>query len=306
MTRFIGRRLLRGVLLFFATILLVFFVTHIIGDPVGRSLPLDATPAQRASRAVALGLDRPLSEQFTEYFTGAIRFDFGDSFRTRTPAMETVLQAVPRSLLLVGAGMALAGVLGISLGIALGLTERPWFSQVGNSVSLVALSVPQFWIGILFILVFAVHLGWFPTSGVGSWRHLVLPALTLSLVTGGRIAQLTSATLRDELAKPYIRTARAKGMSTRRVVVHGLRNTMVPVTTVFAYEAVTALAGYTILVETVFAWPGVGWTITQAVKSLDLPLTAATAVTIALMVIVANALVDILYRTLDPRIAAET
>jgi peptide/nickel transport system permease protein len=201
--------------------------------------------------------------------------------------------------------MAIALVIGLAVGITVGLTKRRWVAQVGNSASLVALSIPQFWIGLLLILVFALHLGWFPTSGVGSLRHLVLPAVTLSLVTAGRVAQLAQATLRDELEKPYIRTAHAKGLSTRRVVVHGLRNTMVPVTTVFAYEAITALAGYTILVETVFAWPGIGWTITQAVRNLDLPLTAATAVTIALMVTVANTLVDILYRKMDPRIAAE-
>jgi peptide/nickel transport system permease protein len=300
--RFIGRRLVRAGVLFVAIVLLVFLVTHVIGDPVARSLPLDATPAQYQNRAAALGLDKPLPEQFRSYISGALRFDFGNSFATHTSAMDLVLQRLPRTFVLVAAGMAIAALLGVPLGIGIGLSKRPWVVRFGNWLSLLVLSIPQFWIGILFILIFAVRLGWLPTSGVGDARHLVLPALTLSLTTAGRTAQITQATLRDELDKPYIRTAYAKGMSTRRVVVHALRNTSVPVTTVFAYEVITALAGYAILVETVFAWPGIGFTIVESVRNLDLPLTSATAVTIALMVVVANTLVEILYRVLDPRI----
>jgi peptide/nickel transport system permease protein len=299
-----ARQLFRAVVLYLAIVVLVFVATHLVGDPVARSLPLDATPEQRASRAAALGLDRPISEQFHDYMSGALRFDFGDSFTTHTSAMQLVVERIPRTFVLVAAGMALAALIGVPLGIALGFSNRGWCLRLGNWLSLLALSLPAFWIGILLILVFAVRLGWFPTSGIGDVRHLVLPAVTLSLATAGRTAQITQATLRDELEKPYIRTARAKGMSKHRVVVHALRNTSVPVTTVFAYEAITALAGYAILVETVFAWPGIGYTIVQAVRNLDLPLTSACAVMIALIVTIANTLVEVVYRVLDPRIAA--
>jgi peptide/nickel transport system permease protein len=277
----------------------------VVGDPVARSLPVDATREQYQSRAAALGLNRPLWDQFTSYMSGALRLDFGDSFTTHSSAMGLVLERLPRTFVLVGAGMLLAALMGVPLGIALGLSKRPIFNRAGNTLSLLAVSVPQFWIGIILILVFAVRLGWFPTGGIGDLRHLVLPAVCLSLTTAGRTAQITAATLRDELEKPYVRTARAKGMPTRRVVVHALRNTAVPVTTVFSYEAITALAGYAILVETVFAWPGIGFTITDAVRDLDLPLTAAAAVTMALIVVVGNTLVDFVYRALDPRIAAQ-
>jgi peptide/nickel transport system permease protein len=303
--RYLSGRVLRAAVLYIAIILLVFFVTHVVGDPVARSLPVDATREQYQSRAAALGLNRPLWDQFTSYMAGALRLDFGDSFTTHTSAMGLVLQRLPRTFVLVGAGMLLAALIGVPLGIALGLSKRPIFNRVGNTVSLLAVSVPQFWIGIILILVFAVQLGWFPTGGIGDLRHLVLPAVCLSLTTAGRTAQITAATLRDELEKPYVRTARAKGMPTRRVVVHALRNASVPVTTVFSYEAITALAGYAILVETVFAWPGIGFTITDAVRDLDLPLTAATAVTMALIVVVGNTLVDFVYRALDPRIATQ-
>jgi peptide/nickel transport system permease protein len=305
MASHVARRVLRAVALYFAIIVLVFVVTHVIGDPVARSLPLDATPEQYASRAHALGLDRPLWDQFTSYMSGALRLDFGDSFTTHQPAMDLVLERLPRTFALVFVGMGLAALIGIPLGIGLGLSKRRWFVRSGNTASLLALSVPQFWIGILLILVFAVWLGWLPTGGIGGVRYIILPALTLSLTTAGRTAQITAVTLRDELAKPYVRTAKAKGLSTRRVVVHGLRNAAVPVTTVFAYEAITALAGYSILVETVFAWPGVGFTITDAVRKLDLPLTAATAVTIALIVTIGNTMVEFGYRLFDPRIATQ-
>ena len=191
--------------------------------------------------------------------------------------MELVRQRIPRTFLLLSAGMALGALLGVPLGVALALTKRKWFDRAGNGLSLVALSLPNFWIGILFILFFAVRLGWLPSAGIGGWKHLVLPALTLSLHTAGRMTQITAVTLRDELEKSYIRTAMAKGLSRRRVIVHGARNILPAVTTIFAYEIVKSIAGYQIIVEAVFAWPGLGLLITDSARNLDLPLTAAAA-----------------------------
>lgn len=305
MTRFILQRAIRAAVLFVVIVNVVFLVTNVLGDPVARSLPVDASPEQHELRAQSFGLDQPLAEQYTDYITGAFALDFGDSFTTDTPAMEKVRERLPRTFLLVGASMALALLVGVPTGIALGVTKRRWVDKLGNWASLIALSLPQFWFGILIVLVFAVHLGWLPTSGIGGWRHLVLPAVTLSVTAAGRTLQITQTTLREELEKPYIRTANAKGLSTRRVLVHAMRNVSVPVTTVFAYEAVTALAGYTILVETVFAWPGIGLLLVESVAALDIPLVAAAAVTVSLIVVVGNALVDILYQKLDPRIALE-
>lgn len=304
--RYLTARVVRGVVLLVVLVVLLFGVTHVLGDPVGRQLPLEATPEQYEVRERALGLDRPLDEQFADYLAGAVRFDFGDSQSLREPATSVVLDRLPNTLVLVTAGMVLAAVIGVPLGVAMALSRRRWVRGLGNSVSLVALSVPQFWVGILLILVFAVWLGWLPTSGMGSWRYLVLPAATLSLVTSGRLAQMTRSTLVDELGRPYVRAARAKGLASRSVTWHALRNAAVPVTTLFGYETVTALAGYTVLVETVFSWPGVGALLVHAVSRLDLPLTAATAVLVAIMVLVANMLLDLGHRLADPRIGSGT
>jgi peptide/nickel transport system permease protein len=302
--RFVAARLLRAAILVVCLTILVFLVTHVVGDPVRRSLPLDATQHEYEVHRHALGLDKPLLTQFRTYMTGALHLDFGTSFSTGQPAMALVRQRVPRTFILLNAGMAFGAVLGIPLGVALGFTKRRWFDRAGNGASLVFLSLPSFWIGIMLILFFAVHLRWLPSAGMGGWKHLVLPGITLGLHTAGRMTQITEATLRDELDKPYIRTATAKGMSRPRVIRHAVRNILAPVTTIFAYEVVKSLAGYQIIVEAVFAFPGLGLLVTDAAKNLDLPLTAASAVTIGLLVVIANTVVDLLHRGLDPRVAA--
>ena len=297
------KRTFRGLVLAFVAVNLVFFVVNVIGDPVGRSLPLDASPEQYAAKARSLGFDRPLWEQYTDYVGDVARLDFGDSISTQAPAMESVLTRFPRTFLLVGAGMGLTAVIGIPTGILLATTKRRWVDRLGNSLTLTALSIPQFWLGILLILVFSLQLGWFPTSGIGSWKHVVLPSLALAIGPLGKTIQIIQVTLRDELQKPYIRTASAKGLSEGRVLYHALRNAVVAIATVFSHETILALAGYTVLVETVFAWPGIGSLIAEAISALDVPLTSAVVVAVLLVVVVANTLVDIMYRQLDPRIA---
>lgn len=297
------KRTFRGLVLAFVAVNLVFFVVNVIGDPVGRSLPLDASPEQYAAKARSLGFDRPLWEQYADYVGDVARLDFGDSISTQTPAMESVLTRFPRTFLLVGAGMGLTAVIGIPTGILLATTKRRWVDRLGNSLTLTALSIPQFWLGILLILVFSLQLGWFPTSGIGSWKHVVLPSFALAIGPLGKTIQIIQVTLRDELQKPYIRTARAKGLSEGRVLYHALRNAVVAIATVFSHETILALAGYTVLVETVFAWPGIGSLIAEAISALDVPLTSAVVVAVLLVVVVANTLVDIMYRQLDPRIA---
>ena len=297
------KRTFRGLVLAFVAVNLVFFVVHVIGDPVGRSLPLDASPEQYAAKAQSLGFDRPLWEQYTDYVGDVARLDFGDSISTQAPAMESVLTRFPRTFLLVGVGMGLTAVIGIPIGVILATTKRRWVDRLGNSLTLTALSIPQFWLGILLILVFSLKLGWFPTSGIGGWKHVVLPSLALAIGPLGKTIQIIQVTLRDELQKPYIRTARAKGLSEGRVLYHALRNAGVAVATVFSHETILALAGYTVLVETVFAWPGIGSLIAEAISNLDVPLTSAVVVAVLLVVVVANSLVDIMYRQLDPRIA---
>lgn len=305
MVRYIVVRIARSIVLLLALTLVIFFVTRMLGDPAARQLPLDATPEQIEQRRESLGLNRPFGEQLGDYLGGVFTLDFGESTALGADSLELVRSRVPNTLLLVVTGLGLAALIGVPLGVAIALSKRRWVEYVGNTFSIVALSTPQFWVGILLILLFAVWLGWLPSSGIGSWRNLVLPAVTLSLAAAGRVAQITATTLREEMAKPYVRTARVKGLSSRRVLWHALRNVGVPVLTIFGFEFITALAGYTILVETVFAWPGLGLLLVEAVRKLDLSLTAATGLMIAAWVIVANAVIDIAYRVMDPRIDAE-
>jgi peptide/nickel transport system permease protein len=306
MLRYAGGRLGRGIVLVVAVLLITFFITHVVSDPVRQLLPLDAPQSEYDRLEAQLGLDRPLGEQFTDFASGAVRLDFGDSFWEQRPATEIVLERVPRTFELVGAGMLLAAVVGVPMGIWLGRTRRPWAERFGSGVSILMLSVPQFWVGLLLILVFAVQLGWFPTSGDRTASSIVLPAVTLALPAAGRAAQITRSSISDELAEPYIRTAVAKGLPPRRVTFHAVRNCLVPVVTLIGWEAVTAFAGYTILVETVFGWPGLGLLATEVIHRQDLPMTEAVVFFVAVIVVVANTAVDVLYRVVDPRVGAST
>lgn len=303
MLGFVAARVIRGVVLVVAVVLITFFVTHVVADPARRILPLDAPQSEYDRLNAQLGLDRPLSEQFGDFASSAIRLDFGDSFWENRSTTEIVAERIPRTFELVGAGMVLAVVVGVPFGVALALSKRRWTASLGNGLSILMLSIPQFWIGLVLIIVFAVQLGWLPTSGDRTFSSLILPAITLALPTAGRAAQITRATVHEQLGEAYVRTAVAKGLPRRRVLVHLLRGCSVPIVTMIGWEAVTALAGYTILVETVFSWPGLGLLATEAIGRQDLPLTEAVVFTVAVIVVAANTLVDVAYRLLDPRVA---
>jgi peptide/nickel transport system permease protein len=303
MLGFVAARVARGVVLVVAVVVITFFVTHVISDPARRILPLDAPQSEVDRLNAQLGLDRPLGEQFGDFASSAVRFDFGESFWDGRDTTEIVAERIPRTFELVAAGMVLAVVIGVPFGVALALSKRRWVVRIGNGLSILMLSVPQFWVGLILILVFAVRLGWLPTSGDRTVDSIILPAVTLALPAAGRAAQITRSTVQEQLGEAYVRTTVAKGLPRRRVLVHVLRGCSVPVVTMIGWEAVTALAGYTILVETVFSWPGLGLLATEAIGRQDLPLTEAVVFTVAVIVVVANTLVDITYRLLDPRVA---
>jgi peptide/nickel transport system permease protein len=305
MVRYAIGRLARGLLLVVIVMLITFFVTHAIGDPVRQLLPLDAPQSEYDRLQAQLGLDRPLTEQFTDFAGSVVRFDFGDSYWEQRPAMEIVVERIPPTVRLVVAGMTLAVLIGVPFGLWLALSRRPWLERLGSSLSILMLSVPQFWVGLLLILVFSVKLGWLPTSGDREAGSLVLPAITLALPAAGRAAMICRSTVRAQLGEPYVRTAVSKGIPRRRVLVHVMRNSAVPIVTLVGFEAVTAFAGYTILVETVFSWPGLGALAAQAVGRQDLPLTEAVVFVVALIVVLANVGIDLLYRALDPRVALQ-
>jgi peptide/nickel transport system permease protein len=303
MGRFALSRVLQGLIVILGVTIVVFVVTRMIGDPVKVMLPVEASPEQRAEFARSIGFDRPILTQFTTYMKDLSVLDFGESLWQRRPAIEIVGEHLPRTFQLVGAGMGLAVLLAVPLGILAALRPGSWLDRGTVTTSLLGLSVPQFWLGLLFIVVFAVNLRWLPTSGSGTPKHLVLPALTLALPAAGRLAMIVRSSMIDEINRQWVKTARAKGMPFRRTVgMHALRNASVPIVTLTGWELIRALAGYTVIVETVFAWPGVGHLALQSIERQDLILLQAIVFTIAFLVVLINVAIDILYKFIDPRI----
>ena len=303
MGRFILKRLGHGIIVIFGVSLIVFVVTRLIGDPVRVMLPIEATVEQRATFEKRLGLDRPIHVQFANYLGSIARGDFGDSLWQRRPAMEIVVERLPLTIQLTVAGIGFAVLLGLPMGIWVALKPGGISDRLVVSLGLLGLSVPQFWLGLLLIVVFAVHLRWLPTSGATGLQHMILPALTLALPALARIVMMVRSAMIDELNQQYIKTAIAKGLPFRRIIgVHAMRNGAVPILTLAGWELIRALAGYSVVVETVFAFPGLGLTAIQAIERQDLILLQAIVFTVAVMVVFINIAMDVVYRFIDPRI----
>lgn len=303
MGRFIVRRLLQGALVVFLVTVVVFVTTRLVGDPVDVLLPFEATEEQRADFEHQLGLDRSIPVQFWHYMGDVVRLDFGESFALRENAMDIVLERLPATALLVGASILLAFVVSMILGIIAALRPGGWFDKLAVIGSLAALSMPEFWVGLLLIYLFAVELDLLPSSGKGGIEHLILPAVTMAFGMIGRMMMVIRSSMLDELSQPYMQTARAKGLTGRRSVgLHAMRNVSVPVLTLFGWELILALAGYTAVVETVFAWPGIGFLAYNAIIDQDLILLQSVVFVVAILVVLINITIDIVYKAIDPRI----
>jgi peptide/nickel transport system permease protein len=303
MGSFIVRRLYYGLFVVLGVTVVVFVVTRVIGDPVSAMLPMESSQAQRAVFAQQLGLDRPLYLQFLDFLGNVARLNLGESLWQHRPVTQIVFEKLPMTLYLVSVGMALAIALAIPLGILAALKPGGIVDRITVVLSLLGLSVPQFWLGLLLIIVFAVDLRWLPTSGSGDVKHLVMPAITLALPALTRMVMVIRSAMMDELNAQYIKVATAKGMPFRRVVgVHALRNVTVPVMTLAGWEVIRALAGYSVVVETVFAWPGLGLAAMQAIERQDLILLQGIVFYIAIMVVVVNIALDVAQKFVDPRV----
>jgi peptide/nickel transport system permease protein len=303
MGAFIVKRLYYGLYVVLGVTIVVFLVTRVIGDPVSAMLPMESSAAQRALFAQQLGLDRPLYLQFLDFLGNVARLDLGESLWQRRPVTQIVLEKLPMTLYLVGAGMALAIALAIPLGMLAALKPGGIADRLTVLFSLLGLSVPQFWLGLLLIIVFAVDLRWLPTSGSGDLRHMVLPAITLALPAMTRMVMVVRSSMMDELNAQYIKVATAKGLPFRRVVgVHALRNITVPTMTLAGWEVIRALAGYSVVVETVFAWPGLGLAAMQAIERQDLILLQGIVFYVAIMVVLINIALDVAQKFVDPRV----
>jgi len=281
----------------------VFVITRAIGDPARMMMPLEASDEQVEAFAQRMGFRDPLHVQFIDWAQNALRGDFGDSLWQRRPAMELVLERMPATLLLCFTAIILALLASIPLGILAALRPGSWLDKLTTSISLIGVCIPDFWLGLMLMLLFAVSIHLFFTSGYGTPRHLVLPAVTLAARPWGRITQIVRTSMMDEMHKTYMVTARAKGLTEQKVIIsHALKNASIPIVTLAAWELTRMLAGYTIVVETVFAWPGFGLLAMQAIEQRDLTLIQADVFLVALIVVAMNITIDFIYAALDPRV----
>jgi ABC-type dipeptide/oligopeptide/nickel transport system permease component len=303
MLAYAARRIVMTIPVLLGVATLVFALIHLVpGDPAQAMLGDSAPAADLAELRTKLGLDRPLLVKYRSYVTGLLAGNLGTSFRYNTPVAREIGLRLGRTAQLALAAMAVAVVIAIPLGIAGALYRGTAIDHIASTVSLVGISMPNFWLGPLLAIVFSVSLGWLPVSGTGSAAHLVLPAVTLGAALAAILARMTRATLIDELRELYVLAARARGASrARSVVVHAFRNSLIPVATIIGLQLGAVLTG-TIITETIFAWPGVGRLLIQAITFRDYPLVQGCILFISVTYVTMNLLVDLLYGVLDPRI----
>ncbi|MCC6304300.1 MAG: ABC transporter permease [Rhodobacteraceae bacterium] len=304
MTRFMLGRALHSLVALLALVVLVFFLARLTGDPTNLFLPMDASLAERQAFAERHGFDEPLLVQFWSYLVDLAHLDFGMSLFQARPAIEPVLGAFPVTLRLALVTMVLALTLSVVIGSVAAYGPGGLFDRIASLLSILGASTPDFWIAIVGILFFSVSLGILPTSGTGTGWHWIMPVGVLLLRPLGLLTQVVRAAMIGVLNSAYVKTARAKGASPRRVIfVHGVRNAMLSVITVAGDQAAALING-AVIVETVFGWPGIGNLMINAIKQRDFAVLQASILVTALAIFVMNLLIDIAYSRLDPRIRA--
>jgi peptide/nickel transport system permease protein len=318
MSAFIIRRLLQAVIVVVGMSVIVFFGVNVIGNPVDILInpEFDQEEMERAIRA--LGLDRPVWEQYLVFVENAFKGDLGKSFVFGTPALQLIVQRMPATLELAFVALLMAIVLGVPLGMWAGLKPDSYVGKTIMTGSILGFSLPTFWVGIMMIMVFAVMLGWLPSTGRGetvevlgievsflTWdglKHILMPAINLGLLKLSLVIRLARAGTREAALQDYVKFARAKGLSQNRIVtVHILKNILIPIVTVVGLEFGNLIA-FSVVTETVFAWPGMGKLIIDSIQLLDRPIIVAYLMIIVIMFITINLVVDVLYSLLDPRV----
>ncbi|ENO87088.1 ABC transporter permease [Thauera linaloolentis] len=318
MTLFLLRRLLQAAQVLFVMSLLVFVGVYAIGNPLDMLVDPQATAADTARVAAALGLDQPLWVQYWRFLANALQGDLGISFLHGTPALHLIVQRLPATLELAVSALLIAVLLGIPLGLWAGLRPDSFGGRTVMAGSILGFSLPTFWVGLMLIMLFSVHLGWLPSGGrgptreflglewsllaPGGWRHLLLPAVNLALFKLALVIRLTQSGTREALLQDYMRFARAKGLPARRIVgVHVLKNIMIPVVTVVGLEFGTLIA-FSVVTESIFAWPGIGKLLLDSITQLDRPVVVAYLLLIVFIYTLISLAVDLIYAALDPRV----
>jgi peptide/nickel transport system permease protein len=322
MTTWLIRRLIQALFVLLAMSVIVFIGVHVIGNPVDILISPEAAQAERARVIAALGLDQPLWRQYLLFVSDALHGDLGRSFVFNEPALRLIAQRMPATMELAVTAVLMSMLIGIPLGLYAGLYPEGALARTIMAGSILGFSLPTFWVGLMLIMVFAVQLGWLPSTGRGAtaelfgiqWsfltldglRHLLLPALNLSLFNISLVLRLTRAGVRETLPMDFVKFARAKGLTPARVIfVHVLKNIMIPVVTVVGLELGSTIA-FAVVTESVFAWPGMGKLIIDSINVLDRPVIVAYLMMIVLLFVTINLVVDVLYTVLDPRVRLET
>lgn len=302
MFRFLLHRGGQALVAAFGVVTLVFFIQRLAGDPTALLLPETATQADIDAMRTSLGLDRALWVQYLDFLSDVVRMDLGQSFVQNAPVLEIILSRLPQTLQLAAGALVVALAIGMPLGLLMALTRGRLVSRWIMGVVLACQSMPTFWSGIMMILVFGVWLKWLPSSGTGTLAHLVMPSIALGLLSLATYARIVRSAVIDEMGKDYVRSARARGVGTGRLVKHHLlRNSLIPVISITALELSQLLAG-AVIVETVFAWPGLGLLTVQSIASRDFLVVQAVVLIGAFVTIGANLAADILYSVVDPRV----
>ena len=306
MLRYLARRLVLTVPVLLGVATLVFSLIHLIpGDPAQAILGETAPQADVDELRRRLGLDRPLLEQYAGFLSGLVRGDLGASLRTGEPVVSQVAARVPATAELAAASMLVAVAVALPLGIAAAVWRGTAIDTVATALALAGVSIPNFWLGPLLAIVFAIQLGWLPVSGRGTLAHLVLPAVSLGGALAAILARMTRATLLEELREPYVQAARGRGASRARAVLrHAFRNSLVPVVTLLGLQFGAVLTG-AVITETIFAWPGIGRLLIQSIGFRDYPMVQNCILFIAVTYVAVNLLTDLVYGVLDPRITYE-
>tara|TARA_R100000365_G_C2748618_1_gene80815 strand:- start:14366 stop:15295 length:930 start_codon:yes stop_codon:yes gene_type:complete len=296
------KRLGQAIFALFGVMTLVFFIQRLAGDPTYLLVPETATQADIEAMRHTLGLDRPIFIQYVEFLWNIIRFDLGKSYVQNVDVVTVISARLPHTLQLAGGALLLALLVGLPIGLMLAFVRKGILYKSLMALVLAAQSMPTFWSGILMIMVFAVWLGWLPPSGIGSFQHLIMPSVALGLLSMATYARIARSSVLEELSKDYVRSARSRGVRTKRLIGrHLLRNSIIPVISITALEVSQLLAG-AVIVETVFAWPGLGLLTVQSVLNRDFSVVQGIVLLGATVSVSVNFATDILYSIVDPRI----
>lgn len=306
MWRYIAKRLLMLIPVLLAVAFVIYAIMNVAeGDPVYSVAGADATEEQLAALREEMGLNGSLIERYFRYIGNLLKGDLGISYVSKQDVMKIYLQRLPNTLKLASMTMIFATLIALPLGIIAAVNQNSWIDTLSMVLALIGLSMPNFWLGLLLIILFSLKLGWFPSGGNEGFKSIVLPAFTVGAGLAALLTRTTRSSMLDVIRQDYLRTARAKGVPERTIIrKHALRNALIPIITIFGVQFSNVLGG-SVLAETVFAWPGVGRLVVDAIDQRDIPTVTGALVMTTMLVTVVNLLIDIVYAFVDPRIKAK-